>query len=223
MTGHNPFEGLSPASLAPIYEWPGEALRFVEGEFDCLHVVGDCGMGKTTLLRQLELRAAEAGGCSVYGCVPVGGGLELELPAAASLALIDETDRLSGEGLIRLLGRVREARCRCVLAGHRRQLRAIRQARLTVAYLRLRPLPGPALQTLFESRIALAYGPDAPGLTIDAARALLRASRGNIERCLQIGYEVFEDLDGLREVTAADVGMAAASLDRALATGGASR
>jgi len=221
---HNPFEPLSPASLARIYEWPAEALRFLAGEFDCLHVVGDCGMGKTTLLRQVERRLTETGAPVVYACVPLGGALQLTLLPDALVALIDETDRLSRRTLAGLLARLREARCRCVLAGHRRQLREIRRAGFTAVYLELVPITEPrVLRAIFEQRIALAFGDDGPRLAQEATQALLRASRGNIERALQIGYEVFEDLPTVRTITAADIEAAAVSLDRALARGAESR
>ena len=223
---HNPFEPLSPASLARVYDWPGEALRFLAGEFDCLHVVGDFGMGKTTLLRQIERRLAADGATVLYACVPLGGRLDLALSPDLSVALIDETDRLPRRALADLLGRLYAARCRCALAGHRRQLREIRRAGFTAEYLELKPIAAQeTLRAIFERRTALVFGAgeDAPRLTPGAARALLRASRGNIERSVQIGYEVFEDLRAVREITALDVEAAAVSLDRALGGGGASR
>jgi hypothetical protein len=224
MPSLNPFEPLSPASLARVYQWPDEALRFLAREFECLHVVADCGMGKTTLLRQIEQRVVGEGQRAWYVCVPLDGGLRLEPPPGGPLALLDETDRLSGRALTALLRRLRKEGCRCALAGHRSQLREIRRAGFAAEYLELRALTSAqAVRSLFESRVDLAPGDTAPSLTEPAAEALLRASRGNLERCLQIGYEVFEDLEALRDITAADIEAAAASLDLALAGGEASR
>jgi hypothetical protein len=220
MRRDNPFEPLSTASLAAIYEWPGEAVRFLEGACDCLHIVGECGMGKTALLRQIEARFASA----LYACVPLGGEWRLQLPAGVSVALLDETDRLTGRALGQAVRTVREARARCVLAAHRSQLRGIRRAGLSAELIELRPITEAArVRRLWEARVALAYGDEGARLSDEAAQALLSASRGNVERCLQIGYEVFEDLEALRPITADDIAAAAASLDRALAVGGVSR
>jgi len=220
----NPFEPLSPASLAPIYEWPGEALRFLGGDFGCLHVVAGCGMGKTTLLRQIEHRLTTEGAPVMYACIPVGGHPEPKPPANGAVALLDETDRLSDRALGSLLRRLRQAHCRCVLAGHRQQLAAIVRAGFSAQGLGLKPLvSAERVRVIFEARVVLACGPGGPILAGDAAQALLRASGGNIERCLQIGYEVFEDLDVLRTITAADIEAALASLGRALADDAASR
>lgn len=223
---HNPFEPLSPASMARIYDWPPEALRFLGGEFDCLHVVGECGMGKTTLLRQIERYLTEQGAVVAYTCVPLDGALDLSLGAKPLAVLIDESDRLPRPTLLALLSRLRETQCRCALAGHGRQFREIRRVGFTGGYLELRPVrTAETLRAIWERRVDLAFGPgdNPPRLTADAARALLRASRGNIERALQIGYEVFEDLAAEREITARHIQAAALSLDRALAGAVASR
>jgi hypothetical protein len=222
---HNPFEPLSPASLAGIYEWPDEALRFLAGEFECLHVVGACGMGKSALLRQIERRLTHDGAVALYTCVPLDGPLHLWFTPDLSVALIDETDRLPRRALLDLLSRLRHARCRCVLAGHRRQSRDIRRAGFAPEHLELTPLPAEALRAIWERRVTLAFGEgeDTPKLTAAAAQALRQASRGNIERALQIGYEVFEDLSTLRGITARDIEVAAVSLDRALGGAEASR
>jgi hypothetical protein len=111
-----------------------------------------------------------------------------------------------------------------VLAAHRSQLRGIRRAGLSAELIELRPITEAArVRRLWEARVALAYGDEGARLSDEAAQALLSASRGNVERCLQIGYEVFEDLEALRPITADDIAAAAASLDRALAVGGVSR
>ncbi len=217
--GDNPFEELSPAALARVYEWPAEALRFVAGEADCLHVVGDCGMGKTAVLRQIEHRLAAEGVAASYACVPIHGRFDVAELEGEAVVLLDETDRLSRRDLGRALTTLRDAGCRAALAGHRSQLREIRRAGFAPEYLELGPLGSAAkVADVFEARVALAAstGECPCRLTPEAAEALRQHSGGNIERCLEIGYEVFEDLDRLRAIEVADVEAAAASLARAL-------
>ena len=90
----NPFEALPPASLARVYEWPPEVRRFLRGEADCLHVVGDCGMGKTTVLEQIGHRLKTEGVATAYACVPLKGPFEVRELGPAAVVLLDETDRL---------------------------------------------------------------------------------------------------------------------------------
>lgn len=222
----NPFESLAPAALARIYEWPSEARRFVAGEGHCLHVVGDCGMGKTTVLEQIRHELTLEGVATSYTCVPLDGRLDIGEPEHGGAVLLDETDRLRRRTLAAALGVLRERECRAVLASHRPQQRAIRRAGFRLLYLELRPLGSAADVTrLFARRVALAAGTEEHPcrLSPQAAEALLRHSRGNIQRCLELGYEVFEDLERPRAIDARDVETAAVSLDRALADAAGSR
>ena len=127
----NPFEGLTADSLAPIYEWPEEALRFLAGQADCLHVTGDCGMGKTTLLQQIEHRIRSQGESVTYTCIPLDGTINLTQVCPGTVALLDETDRLSAPTLRDILTALWDEGHRPVLAGHKKQLREIRRAGFT--------------------------------------------------------------------------------------------
>ncbi|MFQ5810921.1 MAG: hypothetical protein ACE5JM_14990 [Armatimonadota bacterium] len=215
----NPFEPISVEALTAIYRWPEEAVRFVEGEGDGLHIVGDAGMGKTALLLQLQ-RRLEAGGVEApYTCFPVEGRIEVDTVQLGPVTLLDETDRLSVGELKGLLGRLRETGQRAALAGHRDQGRRIGRARLSCMYLALGPLREPVeAAQLVDDRIALATGTRHHEFPLDtgAAAALLLCSGGNIERCLQLAYEIFEDLERPRAITADDVAAAAAALSQAL-------
>lgn len=222
----NPFEELSPAALARVFEWAPQARRFLEGEADCLHVVGDCGMGKTTLLEQMRHRLDADGVPAPYRCVPVDGQLDLGQAAGGAVLLLDETDRLRRRALSEVLELLRRGGSRAVLAGHRPQLREVRRASLSALYLELRPLRSPdEVVRLLEARIALATGHDHHGCrpTPRAAQALLHHSRGNIQRCLELGYEIFEDLERPRAIEVADVEAAVVSLARARGDSEASR
>ncbi len=218
----NPFEPLPPHRLAAIYQWPQEALRFLDGTAECLHVLGSCGMGKTALLLQLGQSLAQAQVAAPYTCFPVGAPLTPEAVELGQVALLDEVDRLPRSVLAGLLTRVRRAHTRVVLATHRDLRRRIRGARLSCLHVPLPPLTTPAqVMRLLSARAALA-GPaarDRCHLLPEAAAAVLQASAGNLERCLQLGYELFEDADGSRPLTADDVAAAAQSLSRALQAG----
>jgi len=215
----NPFEPLPPESLARIYEWPEEALRFLAGEGDCLHIVGECGMGKTALLGQIRHRLGHEGIEAPYTCVPLDRRFGVEGIEFGPVTLIDETDRLPKRVLGELLGKTKVLNVRIVLASHRNQLRTIHRAGLRTLHLALKPLTSTEeVARVFSDRVILAAGDDHPfTLAVGARDALLSHSGGNIERCLQLGYEVFEDLDRPRPITAADIDAAAASLARALA------
>jgi len=223
----NPFEPLPPERLATIYHWPPEALRFVAGEADCLQVVGDAGLGKTALLQQLELRFAASGLEVPYTVVPTDGALDPDEVAMGGVTLLDEADRWPERALRQFLTRVRAARQRLALASHRDHRRALRRGRLTALHIALAPLTqADDVARFFEDRVALAAPEARPTgvLSEEAAEALLRLSGGNLERCLQIGYEVFEDLGkgGGQEpagssatIEAADIRRAAESLAQA--------
>jgi hypothetical protein len=220
----NPFERLSPRVLAAIYDWPLEARRFLTGEVQCLHAVGDCGMGKTTLLEQAELALRQRGERSHLVCVSPAG--EADYGPPDEVLLLDEMDRLPRRELRRLLRLLRGARRRAVLAGHRWEARAIERAGLQAECLRLAPLATPdAVTRLFANRLKASLGEEAEQfpVTSEAKAALLRCSGGNIERCLQLGYEVFEDLAEPRPLSAEDFEAAARRLARALTVGEASR
>jgi len=214
----NPFEGLTTDALAPIYEWPEEAVRFLEGHADCLHVTGDCGMGKTTLLQQIECSIRNQGESVTYTCIPLDGAIDLAEACSGTVALLDETDRLDSPALRDLLTALWDGGHKPVVAGHKKQLREIRRAGFAPLYIQLRAAASSkALARIFTQRIDVAAGdPDHPyELTPEATRALLHHCRGNVERCLQIGYEVFEDLDSPRAISATDIATAAADLDQA--------
>jgi hypothetical protein len=214
----NPFEQLSPRALASIFRWPQEACRFLAGEGDCLHVVGECGMGKTALLEQIRHRLASKGVPALYACIPVEGDFEPEPAEPGAVLLLDETDRLSRRTLGSILRLLVRERGRAALAAHRSQLRQIRRAGLSAVCVELRPLSSAEeVAGVFEARTVLAAGTEqhACRLTREATEALLHHSRGNIERCLALGYEIFQDLDRPRPIQTADVEAAAASLARA--------
>lgn len=215
----NPFEPITTQRLATIYEWPAMALRFLDGEADCLHVMGAEGMGKTTLLIQIQHRLAQEGVTAAMTVIGLGAGVDASSVAPGPVTLLDETDRLSPQQLDQLLVRVRNTGARLVLATHRSQVRQVRRAGLTCLPLRLRPLARTEdVGRVFEGRLRIVFPEGDPrrALSPEAARALLRFSRGNVERCLQIGYEVFEDLDTVRPISPADIRAAAAALSRAL-------
>jgi hypothetical protein len=215
----NPFESISPERLAAIYRWPAEATAFLEGEADCLHIVGDAGMGKTALLLQIQSRLDAEGTAAPYTCFPPEKAIDTEAVPMGPVTLLDETDRLTAEQLGGLLARAYEGGHQAALASHRDQRRQIKRARLSCLYLRLAPLRWPnEVAHLLNDRIVLATGTphhEYP-LEFGTARALLRHSRGNIERCLQLGYEIFEDIERPRPITTEDVAAAAESLSRAL-------
>ena len=214
----NPFEGISTEAQADVYDWPPQALRFVERDVDTLHIIGDCGMGKTTLLRQIHHRIAAEGENVSYACVPLDGILN-DADLQADVVLLDETDRLDAQTLCEALSMLWEGGRKAVLAGHQDQRKAIRKAGFSPVFLKLRPLrSAERLARILDERISLALDRrDHPyKLTPTAARALLARSRGNIERCLQIGYEVFEDIETARAIEATDIAVAAALLDDAI-------
>jgi ABC-type phosphonate transport system ATPase subunit len=218
----NPFEPISPERLATIYQWPPEALRFLEGKADCLHILGDEGMGKTTLLKQTELRLAEQGVSLAYIYLPPDGELDVAALPLAPVALLDEADRLSKRQLVAFLARLRDEGCRAAVSTHRDLAQRIRRAGLSCLDIRLRALTrAEDVARIFRDRVGLLQGvaDDEFQLSPEGARALLRFSRGNIERCLQLGYEVFEDIEEPRGIAAEDIARAAAALGRATAAG----
>jgi len=211
----NPFEPLSPERLAAIYHWPPLALRFLSGDGDCLHVMGQAGMGKTTLLRQIELRISEAGQQVPYTCVPPGGTSPARV-AFGDVTLVDEADRMSGYDVALTLLEVKLLRGRIVLGTHRNLMHHVRACGMSGLEVALRPLrDADALAELLLDRAQLAGA--AWCLDSAARRALLHHSRGNTERALQIGYEVFEDLETPAEITSQHITAAAGALDRATA------
>ena len=228
----NPFEPLPPERLAGVYRWPAEALRFLAGEADCLHIVGEAGLGKTALLRQLQLRLEAQGAAAPYACVPPDGSLTSDRAPLGMVTLLDEADRWPDRHLRRLVGRVRAAGQRLALASHRDHRRLLQRAGLTALHLALVPLSrADEAKRLFEERVALAAGSASPPFVLDteAAEVLLRLSGGNLERCLQIGYEVCEDLgrhgrpgpggSPTAVIGGEEVRGAAEALERALADG----
>jgi len=204
-----------------VFEWPDEALRFLDGQADCLHIIGQPGMGKTALLRQLQHRLAQTGVAATYTYVPPNAAADVGAVQIGQLTLLDETDRLPPRQLISLLKRIRAAGGRCALGTHRDQRRLVRRAGMTLVHLRLRRRGLDAARCIFEGRLRLALGDqlDAYVLAAGAAGALLWCSRGNSERILQLGYEIFEDLDYPRSITHKDVFRAHASLKRCLRSG----
>lgn len=215
----NPFEPISADQLGATYRWPPEALCFLEGPADCLHIVGAAGMGKTALLLQIQHRLADQGVQAPYTCISLDAPIDVEAVPLGPLTLLDEADRLNARSLGRLLGRLRDAGHRAAIASHRDQRREIRRARLSWVHLELTPLRcSEDAARLLDDRISLAVGTRQHQFPLGAgaAEAVLRASGGNIERCLQLGYEVLEDLDRPRPITAADVRTAAEALARAL-------
>lgn len=215
----NPFEPIPANRLAPIFRWPPEALRFLDGEGGCLHVLGDAGMGKTALLLQIQRRLAEQDTVAPYTYLAPGADADINAIPLGPVTLLDETDRLDRRRLRALLARVHAGGFRVALGTHRSQLREAHRAGLSCLHLPLKPLARPEdVARVLEDRIALALGTSEHpfSLSLDAAEALLRLSRGNIERCIQLGYEVCEDIEAPREITADDIRAAAEALDHAL-------
>lgn len=215
LLAENPFEPISPERLALIYRWPAEAARFLAGEAECLHVIGERGMGKSALLHQIEERLAAS---ASYVYFPPNEWVDVEELRVAPVTLLDEADRLTAGHLMRLLRRLREARCRVAVATHRSLLRPLRRAGYSCLRLALHRLSRPEdVAQLLDDRTGLAAGTQDHGyeVTLEAARAMLRISKGNIGTCLELGYEVFEDLDEVRPITQADATRAADGLARA--------
>lgn len=223
---HNPFEPVAPAQLAQVYRWHDLALAFVEGRLDALQVIGLPGMGKTTLLSQVRLRLALEGEEPPYTCIPVGGIQDPDQVPVARVTLMDETDRLAPAHLAEILRRIAGLQGRVLLGTHRLHEAALRRAGFTPRTIRLRPVKSPAAAAeILLSRFA-ANGCD-PGdswvLAPGADRALLRNSRGNVERILQIGYELHEDLGAPGIITPDHIRAAAHRLSRSVTQAAASR
>ena len=213
----NPFEPISAELLGAHYPWPRPALEFLKGTVRCLQVIGSEGAGKTTLLELLAVRLVEAGVPTTYLRVPLDGSLPRSTPTEGAV-LVDEADRLMPTALQELL-RAR-AGLRLVLATHRDLRAHLRRAGVSALTVRLQPLrdAGEVL-ALWRQRLALAgYGDACFGQ--DAAREALRLTRGNPLRCVQLGYELWEDLKGQKVAGPEEVRRAWAALSRALKAAG---
>jgi hypothetical protein len=216
-SGPNPFESLEPEAFADLYLWPPEALRFLKGEGNCLQVLGGEGMGKTTLLRLLQHELASTGIRTQYVCLPAVGTIELPGVEPGVLILLDEADRLSWDELGELLRQVRGFGGRLVLGTHRSLATQVRRKALTCLEVRLRPLRSThELRALLQTRLRRADLLLDDWLPEASARRLLAAGHGNPLRCLQLAYELAEDVVDGRPVSLEDVRRAEAALTRAL-------
>ncbi|MCE5216129.1 hypothetical protein LLH03_03760 [bacterium] len=216
-SGPNPFEPLEPEAFADPYLWPPEALRFLKGEGDCLQVLGGEGMGKTTLLRLLQRELEATGVRTQYACLPAVDTVELPGVEPGVLVLLDEADRLSRGELGELLRHLRESGGRLVLGTHRSLAAQVRRAGLTCLEVRLRPLRRiEELRALLQTRLRQAGWHLDDWLPEAAARRLLAAGRGNPLRCLQLAYELGEEVGSGHPVSPEDVRRAESALTRAL-------
>lgn len=214
----NPFEPVAAELLAEHYRWPLEALRFLQEATQCLQIVGPEGAGKTTLLELLAARLRAAGGAIAYLYVPPDGSLP-PCFLTEGTALVDEADRLTSGELSRLLRA--SARLRLVFATHRDLRAQLRHARVSALTVRLQPLKDPAeVLALWRGRLALA-GCAETCFGQEAARAALRLTRGSPLRCVQLGYELWEETQGRRVAGPEDVRRAWTALNRALKAAGA--
>jgi len=215
----NPFEPLAAHRLATVFQWPEQALRFASGHGDCLHVLGACGMGKTAVLCMLQAAFAAQGVDASYLTVPLDDASAVQPPPVARVVLLDEADRLSLPAFRDAVTFLRGQGCRLAVSAHRSRLAPLRRAGYDCLRLRLRRVRDLAVvERLLHDRIALAVGSaDHPfSLSAETCAAFRRASRGNVERILHLGYEVFEDLKRPRAIAPDDVARAAAALDGAL-------
>jgi hypothetical protein len=214
----NPFEPMAGERLDAHYRWPAEALAFLDGAARCLQVIGVEGAGKTTLLELLAARLRAAGEVTTYLYVPLDGSVTAPAPTGGTL-LVDEADRLAPGVLSSLLKP--PPHLRLVLATHRDLRTQIRRAGLTALTVRLLPLrDAREVLALWQERLALAGCGEACFGEI-AAREALRLTRGNPLRCVQLGYELWEDTGGQEVSGPEDVRRAWSALNRALRAAGA--
>jgi len=149
--------------------------------------------------------------------VPPDGSLTPHSLTEGAL-LVDEADRLAPGALSSLLKP--PPHLRLVLATHRDLRPQLRRAGIPAVTVRLRPLKdAEAVLALWRGRLVLA-GCEKASFGESAAREALRLTRGNPLRCVQLGYELWEDLQGRRAPAPEDVHSAWVALSRALKAAG---
>lgn len=209
----NPFRALTDDEWADIVVLP-PALAAADLTGRHLQVLGELGRGKTSALLGLAARHRLAGRRVAYEYLPEGQRRFHTPLTSLQVFALDEAQRLTPRERARLW-RAAQSGLRLLLGSHEDLSPAFAAHHLSFDTVTLDPPDAAHLARLLIRRVQyFTLDPSRPAVTLapDAVAALhtrFGSNRRAIERCL---YEVFQQLEVIGEITAAQVEAAAARL-----------
>lgn len=207
----NPFEQWPDEAMGRVFALPTELRAAIDRGARLIEIVGDAGCGKSTHLAAIGRLAAAQGVPWAYQHLlrgPAG------TPPTGGWWLLDEAQALRTNDLLALASAALERGTRLALASHRPLSRRLERL-APVSRLRLRRLRGASAAEALLARWLAAAGHDASEwFEPEALQALARLSRGVPRKLVRLGYELAEDRQPGRRITAGEVALAYARLRR---------